>query len=388
MRRFISSLWRADLARSSGMIFLASLFGSLIVFVADLFISNVLGPEQFGVFRTVFYLFAFIPVLIEMGVNVTLTKYIAEFKKTEKKRIGFLVKWLLKVKATAYSIMLCIVFLLREQLALLLLKDASLSYLIMPGILLAGSTFFLVFQFIVLGYQKFKLYSLSSFLSLALSASLGVLLSGFGLFYIIFGWSLGYLIGNLFNIRFFFKEKTIRDGEEFDVKRIFVKFSLPLYLIGILVYLYNIIVPTLSLFFPHEAIGYFSFAFLFYVATLLIPTAIAMVVFPKVSELNGLKRHGHAKGILKKAFMLYGTVTVMGLAFVFLFSDTLFNTIFVGYLPSLFMFKVLVSLGLLFGFNMIYTNYLQGLGRVKLFAALLLLQNALLFAVSFALLSL
>ena len=166
-----------------------------------------------------------------------------------------------------------------------------------------------------------------------------------------------------------------------------MKFSLPLYVIGILVALLSIIVPILSLFFPQESIGYLSFALLFYTATLLIPNAIASVVFPKVSELNGLKRHGDAKNILRKAFLLYSMVVVMGLLAVFLLSDWMFNLLFVTYLPSLFMFKVLVGLGLIFGFNVIYTNYLQGLGRVKLFGLLVLVQNAILFAVSFMLLS-
>ena len=282
--------------------------------------------------------------------------------------------------------MIALILIFNEQISTLFLKDASLSYLVIPGILLASTTFFSVFQFIVQGFHKFKLFALSQFLSLSTSAILGALLSPFGIFYAIFGWSLGGLIGNVFNLRFFFKEKIIKKTKEFDIKKIFIKFSLPIYIVNITTNLFASIIPFLSLFFSQESIGYFSFAFLFYFATLLVPIAISAVVFPKVSELNGFKRYKDAKNVVKKAIMMYAPVVIVGILFVFLASDWLFVSFFENYLPSLFLFKALVSLGLIFGFNTIYTNYLQGLGRVKRFALLVLLQNTLLFAISFVLL--
>jgi hypothetical protein len=44
-------------------------------------------------------------------------------------------------------------------------------------------------------------------------------------------------------------------------------------------------------------------------------------------------------------------------------------------------------MGLLFGYNVIYTYYLQGKGDVKKFALFAILQNIILIAVSFGLLS-
>ncbi len=49
---------------------------------------------------------------------------------------------------------------------------------------------------------------------------------------------------------------------------------------------------------------------------------------------------------------------------------------------------ILTFLGLIFGYNIIYTNYLKGLGKIKEFALLILIQNILLFVVSFILLEL
>ncbi|NIO45027.1 MAG: oligosaccharide flippase family protein [Candidatus Aenigmarchaeota archaeon] len=387
MKKHVVAILKSDLAKTGSIIFIATLSSNLIVFLANLLIANQLGAVDFGVFKIILYLFSFLPLLIEFGVNASLTKYISEFGSKNKEKIGYLVNWFLKLKVATYLILIIIIFLLREQISIIFLKDPSLSYLISAGILLISLTFFGAFQFIVQGFQKFKLYALSQFLNLSSSAILAILLSPLGIFYIILGWSLGPLIGNLFNIKFFFDKKILKKTKEFDVKKIFLKFSIPIYLTNIVVGLLNAVVPFLSLFFSQEKIGFFSFAFIFYSATLLIPMALSAIVFPKVSELNGLKRHEDAKNILMKAFKLYLIVAIIGIILVFLVSDWLFTTFFSGYMKSLFMFKILTIIGLIFGFNTIYFNYLQGLGKVKRFALFVLTQNILLIIISFILLS-
>ena len=52
-----------------------------------------------------------------------------------------------------------------------------------------------------------------------------------------------------------------------------------------------------------------------------------------------------------------------------------------------FLFKVVVIMGLLFGYNVIYTYYLQGIGNVRKFALFAIIQNVILLLVSFGLLS-
>jgi PST family polysaccharide transporter len=368
------SFFEGELIKNSSLVFLASLSANLIAFLANMFFLNQLSPENFGILKTTLYLFSFLSVMIEFGVSMSLTKYIAEFRNNEK-RIGYLIRWFLKLRAFSYLILIFITFLFFRG-----------SSLIFPGILLIGLSFFNVFQFIALGYQRFKIFAASQFLTLAISSILGILLIPAGSFYIILGWSLGPLIGNLFAVKFFFEKNILKTYKEFDVKKIFLKFSIPIYFINIPTALSSIIVPLLSLFFSQQLIGQFSFAFIFYSATLLIPGALASVIFPKVSELNGLKKYADAKKLLRKALVLYSFVAIIGILIVFLLSDW-FILFFKNYLPSLFMFKILIILGLIFGYNAIYSNYLQGLGKIKKYALLTLIQNILLIFVSFIILS-
>ena len=69
------------------------------------------------------------------------------------------------------------------------------------------------------------------------------------------------------------------------------------------------------------------------------------------------------------------------------FSGWFINLIAPIYLPSTLIFEVIVSLGFFFGYNVIYTNYLKGMGKVRRYAIFTLIQNILLIAASFALLS-
>ncbi|MFH0929165.1 MAG: oligosaccharide flippase family protein [Candidatus Aenigmatarchaeota archaeon] len=386
MKKFILSALKTDIAKSSGLIFIASLAANLIVFLVDIFISNVLSPEGFGVFRTLFYLFAFLPLIMDLGVNITLTKYISQFKKRSSEKIGYLISYFLKIKLVSYAVLVVSVIVLKDQIALLFLNDVSLSYLIFPGAILSALFFFNSFQNIVMGFQKFKIFALSQFLVSVSSAMLGYMLSFFGIFYLILGWGIGYFVGNVFALRFFFKLK-LSPTKRFDARKIFKTFSLPLHAVYIINSVYYVIVPILSIFFSQEAIGYFSFAFLFYFATMLIPNAISFVVMPKVSEMQGMDKIGDAKRLLRKVFMLYTPIVVAGILFVLLASDMLFNVFFQSYLPSLSFFKIVVIMGLLFGYNVIYTYYLQGVGRIKRFAFFAILQNLIILAVSFGMLS-
>lgn len=386
MKRFIFSVLKSDVARSSGMIFLATLVANLIVLLVDIFISNVLSPSDFGIFRTLFYLFTFMPLLMDLGINMTLTKYISQFRKRSKEKIGYLISYFLRIKIVSYAILVVSILLLKDQIALLFLNNVNLSYLVLPGALLSGFFFFNTFQNISLGFQNFKLFALSQFLVLVISAILGYILSFFGIFYLLLGWGLGYFIGNIFALRFFLKKK-LSTKKKFDVKRIFKTFSLPLHVVYIINSIYFVIVPILSVFFSQEAIGYFSFAFLFYFATMLIPNALSFVVMPKVSEMHGMNKLGDAKRLLSRVFLMYTPIVILGVIFVLLASDLLFSMFFQNYLQSVVFFKAVVIMGFLFGYNVIYTYYLQGVGRIKRFALFAIIQNIILLAVSFALLS-
>jgi len=380
--------FKEDLIRKGLLVFIASLSGGMVAFFANLIIANMLLPTStysFGMFKTIIYLFTFLPSIIDLGISTSLTKYVAEFKEYSKKK--HVIRWFLKIKFVAYVFLILAIFLFKDYIAFYFTKDVSNNYLVIAGTFLAISSFFTTFNAIVLGLKNFKLFSLSLFLGSTLPAVFAVLLSSFGIFYMTLGWGIGFIAGSMPNILYLFRKRIFSGYRKVDVKKLFFRFSLPIFPIELTGALFGSIVPLLSLFFSQKLISYYSFAFMFYWAAQLVPSSLSSVMFPTISGLSGLGRHENAKSILRKTFLYYGLFAVIGFIFVLLFSDWFISVVSANYLPSLYMFKVIVSLSFLFGFNVIYASYLKGLGKVKKYALFVLAQNILLLAISFIILS-
>ncbi|MBU4451234.1 MAG: oligosaccharide flippase family protein [Nanoarchaeota archaeon] len=119
---YINSIMEESaLIKDSGMLFLAAFAGSLFLFVANIILSKQFGPEGFGNFKTVLSLFLFLPALIEFGASATLTKYIAEGNTG-------IIKWFLKLRVISYAVVGVLLFIFREQIAAVFLKNESRSY--------------------------------------------------------------------------------------------------------------------------------------------------------------------------------------------------------------------------------------------------------------------
>ena len=144
-----------------------------------------------------------------------------------------------------------------------------------------------------------------------------------------------------------------------------------------------LIIPVLSLFFAPVLIGYYGFAWIFYSGILLIPMAFSQVLFPKISELNGNRDFELAKAELKKVFLFYTPVVVVGVVGVLLFSEIVVGLIAPAYLPGLVVFKVLNVSGLILGYLWIYRTYLSAISNMKKYTLWVIIQNISLFIISF-----
>jgi len=184
-------------------------------------------------------------------------------------------------------------------------------------------------------------------------------------------------------LKFLFDKKSFVVKEKIDAKKVFFGYSLPMHILRIPGYLGSAIVPLLSLFFSPEIMGYYSFAFMFYFMTAMIPGSVQTVLFPKVSRLNSNGNGKEARKSLKRVFKIYTPIVVVGIAGILLFSGIVVRMLFSDYLAGLVIFKVMVSLGLVFGYFVIYSSYLTAKGNIKRTALVILIQNLLLFLVSY-----
>lgn len=389
----IFKIFENEVVRSSSYVFLASAIVQLTQLLMNLYFANqfivlygIDGQAVFGNFKTLLYLTTFLPLLIDLGANATIIKYTAEFSVKANRKIPGLIRSFLKIRVASYFILLLTIFLLKDQIAFYFLKDASLSYWVIPSALIIGLSFFNIFNYIILGFQNFKLYFLNQVLFTILTAVGSISLTSFGVFYIFLGWNLG-VFGYLVYFKFLKGKNIFEKSSKIDFKKIYIRYSLPMYALSIPVAFPSIIVPIMSLLFPSQLIGLFAFAFMFYFAATLVPTALATVLLPKTSEFDGLKKYDRAKHILSKVLVWYSLFVFAGIIAVLLFSETFLSLpYFANYLSSLPFFRSLLIFGLLAGYLQIYTAYLSGLARIKRVAAVVLIQNALLFLISYLLL--
>ena len=385
---FRDILEEKEFLRDSAIVVFATSFSAILMFLINLVFSRMFGPEVFGNFKNVLYLATVLIALIDFGTGITLTKYIAEFRVRNKKKIGYMTRWFLKLRIISFGIVLLVLFLFRDSLAIYFLHDISLKYLAFSGLFVIGVGFFSVFSWMVKGYENFKLFSFSSILMTVSYGIIGLTLGYyFGVFYAIIGFGIASLIGNLICLNFLLKKGSFsKEYVKFNVKRIFWKYSVPMYVLTIPSYLGNAVVPLLSLFFSTKLIGYYSFSFMFYYAGLVVPGCLSSVLFPKVSRLNGTRRYDDARNTLKKVMMMYTPIVIGGIIGCLLFSRMIVSFIAPEYLPGLSLFKSLVCFGLLMGYAVIFTSYLAAREKLKETAVVVFVQNVLLFVISFMLL--
>ncbi len=389
MLKYFRDLFKErDVIRNSSLVFFASTLSNGLSFLINIVLSKMFGPAAFGSFKTTLYLFSLFSGLLDLGVTIALPKYIAQFRGKESKKIGYMTNWFLKLRIATFLVFIVGALVFRNYVTELFLHDKTLGMHSVAGVTIMIAYFFLFLKTMTMGYENFKLYSLSIITSTILYGATGIATGYyFGAVYSIIAYATSTLIGNMVCLKFLIKQGAFRKYKiKSDMKKIFWGYSIPMHLLAIPNLLGISTVPILSLFFPPEIIGYYSFAFMFYFATSSIPYSLGSVLFPKVSRLSGNNKSKEADQSLKRVLYIYTILAALGIIGIVLFSRTFISIIAPEYLPGLLLFKSILAMGLVFGYITIYTVYFSAKGKIKETAILTLIQNLLLFSISYLLL--
>ena len=374
--------------KNSMFVLIANTISNGVLFLNNIIISGMLEPSLFGSYKTTLYLFTLLPGLLDLGMMHTFPKFIAEYKKNKKLRIGSLVLWFINLRLISFVILILTLFVFKNQIADVFYHNNTLEPLIQVGIFVVFCSFFLFLRSIAIGYENFSLFSISTIISSLTFGVFGVVAAyKTGPVGVVFIYGLSSLLGSLIYLPFILKQKLFERKAKYDVKKIFIGYSLPIYIIYIPYSLGLSITPVLSIFFPQELIGYFSFAFMFYFAGSIIPSTISAVLFPQISRLKGENKNSEIKKGLKRALIIYSLLTFVGIIFVLLFSKMFLETFAPRYMPGLFMFKIITILGLLLGYFTIAISYYSALAKFKQTAILTVVENLILFIVCYFLLA-
>ncbi|MDD5746090.1 MAG: oligosaccharide flippase family protein [Candidatus Omnitrophica bacterium] len=306
-----------QIVKDAGLIFVATALTSIFSLLYQLYMVRVLDPVDFGVLNSLLPLMLFIAAPTGTLQTVA-TKFIAGFKaQGEWARIHTFLKVFFK-KVTLISLAIFAVFALFSKSFAKFFKIDDPSLIIMVGLMMMGSTLLPFAMGILQGLQKFKSLGTAAVLSSALKLGFAILFVTLGLR--VWGAFAGIVVSSFitlllcfFPLRPYIMFKTDPGADpnagRLDISSVY-KFCLPVFLgLPSFTVLTNVDMILVKRFFSPTDAGYYAIAQMVGKIILFLPTAVTMVMFPKVTECH--VRNEGTKRILKKCLLSVGGICVL-----------------------------------------------------------------------------
>src|SRR4030042_2601324 len=302
-----------SLIQNSFFVFFGTAAGGFIGMITAIALSRILGPHDFGVFKTLTAFFGFFIYLFDFGFQNTLMKYISRYTSAGRKnKIRELIQSLFFFRLIVLVPIVIFSLISKDDIARILLRNQEFSYLIYPAAVYLIISFSDLTRPILIGLQNFRLFSAVNII--VPFASLLILIPSalyLGLPTVIIGFGIAHFIGSLISFGYLInKNYIIKPGKKvFRLPKLIFSYGLPSYFSSIPSYLFFAIIPLLSLFFKQTEIGYYSFALSFYSVAMIVPIGISQILFPKISSYS---ENDNRKAVitLKKTLLIYGLVSI------------------------------------------------------------------------------
>ncbi|ACX72264.1 polysaccharide biosynthesis protein [Methanocaldococcus vulcanius M7] len=357
------------LAKHGIIMIFFSLSTAFFNYLYQLFMGRLLIPEEYGILFSlinIFYIFS----VLSATVQTTVTKYSSQLKaKNQFSKISYFWRYALK-KSFIFGLITTILFFIITPLLSNYLHFPSQ----MPALILFSSILFAYAmptnQGILRGLQRFIPLGITQTLWSFLKFILGVLLVYFG--FGVSGALVPFLIANIiiFLISFYFLKDLIKiNPEPFRITNLY-KYS-TLTLLALLTYTTSFSIDTILAkhYLTDFLAGIYSSVSVLGKIILFAPGGIAVVLFPKASELKekGLNHFN----LFIKALILTIVLTIPALLLFKLFPELTIKIIFgekyLKAIPYLFRYSLAMFFFAISGLMM---NYLLSLGITRVAYAL------------------
>lgn len=270
-----------------------SVVTSMIGAVALAFIARILTRAEMGVTVALTLTLGMAQVLSDLGFSGGLTKYVAEYrgKNADYTFISFGAV-LMKTLTAGSAAALC--FLTAPWLSGLLLRSTEYAFLFQ---LLAVNLLMLCMRITVnnllLGVNRIREMAILNVISTLIGKTFAValLMFGFGLVGLVIGWILGELAYMILGATVIVRNKYVRVHPIREVVpslKMLARFSWPLFLTSIVVFLYGWFDRALLLaYIPLSEVAVYSVALQAFTVLSVIPLALSTTLFPYYSEQYG-----------------------------------------------------------------------------------------------------
>jgi len=285
------------IAKGSVYLVTQSIITTTVAAIAFGFIARNLKPAEMGVTIALTLTLGVAQLLSDLGFSSGLAKYVAEYrgKNLDYSPIVF-TGILTKVFTATSGAILCA--LAAPWLSILLLKSGDYTHLFQ---LLSLDLFFfclsLTISNLFLGFNRIKemaLLNVAGNLARQITA-VSLLLYGLGLTGLVVGWTLGDMVYTILSISVMWKGRHIKMSP---IKviipnlKMFARFSWPLFLTGVVIFLYNWFDRAILLVYASlSEVAVYGVALQAFTVLSLIPSALSMTLFPYYSEQYGRNKH-------------------------------------------------------------------------------------------------
>jgi len=328
MKSKIKKLFKDDLIQHTAIVFCGTTLAGVFNLFYHLVSVRLLTPEDYGTFNALVSFIMFTSVAIS-PLGMTLTRFFTEYiAKGDFAKLLFVFKKLIK-RLLVIACLIAGLFLVISPFLAEFFKTQPLYILICGGVIML-SLFSPPLTSLFQSFQKFVIYSLIGIVSSFGKLILGAVLMFLG--YKVLGGLAGYLAGTIFMSLIalifafgIFKKKigsiNIKTLPAVSLTPI-CKYFFPVAVIMLsFTFLTNIDVVLVKHFFSPLDAGYYSIAQIVGKIALFLPSALAIVIFPKSTKAH--VTNGTSVNLLYKSLFLAGICCFVFTMLSFLFPDLL-----------------------------------------------------------------
>lgn len=345
------SINKNSLLKDSALVFGFRIFGMVLAYVVMLLITNFYGAEVFGRYSLAITLLQFLIVVFSIGLTVSVVKLTADENHFNSGRpLNQYLKKSIVLLIGSSLIAGTLLYLLKEELALKLFKDATLiTYFKGLSILLIFAIFHTFFVEFLRGKKQFKNYGL--FMYLLPNALLIVFVlyfknNNFNESFVFFSYLFSVAILSLV-LLFFFPLTSINTKKNHSYNSL-IRLSFPMMFSAAFIFLSNWTdVFMLGAMVSKEDLGIYNAAYKLSILALVIINAFNTVLAPKIANLYGKNEMNNIKTEVQKATRLITYFTLPIVIVLILFRKSILNLFGAEFIHGEIVL-IVFSVGLLF----------------------------------------
>jgi O-antigen/teichoic acid export membrane protein len=333
---------------------------TIIMAVGTLILGWLLSSDELGLYAIVLVPSLTINLFRDWGINSAITKYIANFRVSnrEEEMHDFIVAGLIFEVASGIALSFLSLFLASFIATTFFNRPESASYIAIISISIISGSLLAAAQAGFVGFERMGLNSFTLICQAVAKTATSPLLVvlGYGVLGPVIGYTLGFIVAGIIGLATFYlillrplRKKRTKNSNIKKTLKIMLRYGVPLsigsILTGILAQVYSFIVIPLT---SNDMYGNYTVALFFSVLLTFLTVPISTVLFPAFAKLDGQNEQELVKKIFTSSAKYASMLLVPATMAMMVLSSPMIGTLYGGKYPYGPFFLTLYIIGNLF----------------------------------------